>query len=163
VASTRELTPTALADIVEIERVLYRYAIAIDTCELDLLDECFTHDADIQMSIAGAYASPEAYKAKARVALAELDATHHAMSSPLIEVDGDRATAHTYYHAQHARNALAPDSLFMVSGWIDDELARIDGRWLITKRRGQAVWFDGNPAVLGLDVTRGANPDLKRG
>jgi hypothetical protein len=162
VSPAPSLSAAVLADIVEIQHVLYRYAIAIDTRQLDLLDTCFTPDADLQMSVAGAYASPAAYKAKAAEALARLDATHHSVSAPLIEVDGDRATAHSYYHAQHARNALAPRSLFMIAGWIDDELARIDGRWLITKRRGQAVWFDGNPAVLDLDVVPGANPDLRR-
>jgi SnoaL-like protein len=161
VSSISAASTTELADIVEIQRVLYRYAIAIDTRQLDLLDTCFTPDADLEMSIAGKYESPAAYKAKARDALAQLDATHHSMSAPLIEVDGDHATAHTYYHAQHARNALAPNALFMIGGWIDDELARVDGQWLITKRRGQAVWFDGNPAVLGLDVVPGANPDLR--
>ena len=151
-----------LADIVAIQHVLYRYAIAIDTCQLDMLDDCFTADAELQMTVAGKYASPAAYKEKARVALAKLDATHHAVSSPLIEVDGDRATAHSYYHAQHVLNALAPNPFFMIGGWIDDELERRPEGWRITKRRGQAVWYDGNPAVLEMDVIPGANPDLKR-
>jgi len=151
-----------LDDVHEIEQVIYAYAIAIDTRDWDLLDACFAPDAAIQMSVAGRYPSPAAYRDKARATLATLDATHHVFSSPRIVPDGEGARAHTYYQAQHARNDLAPDSLLMIGGWVEDRFARRDGRWVITARHGTAVWFDGNPHVLGLDVGRGANPALGR-
>jgi ketosteroid isomerase-like protein len=147
-----------LQDAHEIEQVIYRYAVAIDTCDWDLLDGCFTPDAAIRMSVAGRYPSPADYREKAKATLATLDATHHVFSNVRVTVDGDHAAAHSYYQAQHARNELAPDPLLMIGGWVEDEFARIGGRWLITSRKGTAVWFDGNPAVLGLDVAAGANP-----
>ncbi|MET7393993.1 nuclear transport factor 2 family protein [Dactylosporangium sp. NPDC005572] len=147
-----------MTDAHEIEQLLYRYAIAIDTRNWELLDSCFTPDASIVMSVAGRYPSPAHYRDRAKVVLAGLDATHHVFSSVTVQVDGDRATAHSYYQAQHCRNALAPRSLFLIGGWVDDELTRVDGRWLISARRGSAVWFDGNPAVLDMDVQPGANP-----
>jgi hypothetical protein len=146
----------ALADVHAIEQLLYRYAIAIDTRQLDLLDEIFTPDAHLDMSVAGTL-TPTQYKAKAEIELAKLNATHHLIASPVVVVDGDRATAHTYYQAQHARNGCPGGPLLMVGGWIDDELVRTGAGWRIRARRGRAVWFDGNPAVLGLDVEVGAN------
>jgi 3-phenylpropionate/cinnamic acid dioxygenase small subunit len=138
-------------DVHEIQQVLYRYATALDTRQLDLLDDCFTPDARLDMSVAGTH-SPTEYKAMAAEALAKLDATHHFIGNAAITVDGDSARVRSYYQAQHARNDLAPDSLLLIGGWIDDELVRVDGRWRITSRVGRTVWFDGNPAVLGLDA-----------
>ena len=145
----------SLADVYEIQQLLYRYATALDTRQLDLLDDCFTPDARLDMSVAGTH-SPAQYKAMAAEALAKLDATHHLIGNPAITVNGDTARAHSYYQAQHARNDLAPASLLLVAGWIDDELVRVDGRWRIVSRVGRAVWFDGNPAVLGLEALPGA-------
>lgn len=139
-----------LQDVHEIEQVIYSYAIAIDTRDWDLLDSCFAPDAVLQMSVAGRYPSPAAYRDKAKVTLAELDATHHVFSAPRIVPDGEGARAHTYYQAQHVRNDLAPGSLLMIGGRVEDRFARRDGRWVITERHGTAVWFDGNPRVLGL-------------
>lgn len=149
-------TPSQLVDVHDIQQLLYRYAIAIDTRDLDVLDDIFTPDARLDMSVAGVL-TPAEYKAKAAVELDKLDATHHLIASPVVAVDGDTATAHTYYQAQHARNDLFPRPLLMVGGWIDDELVRTPGGWRICARTGRAVWFDGNPAVLGLDAEIGAN------
>lgn len=151
-----------LQDAYEIEQVIYRYAIAIDTRDWDLLDGCFTPDAVIQMSVAGRYPSPADYREKAKATLATLDATHHVFSSVTVTVEGDHASAHSYYQAQHARNDLAPHSLLMIGGWVRDEFTRVGGRWLITSRKGTAVWFDGNPSVLSLEVAPGANPSSTR-
>jgi ketosteroid isomerase-like protein len=112
-----------LADVHAIEQVLYRYAIAIDTCDLDVLDEVFTPDARLDMSVAGTL-TPAEYKAKSAMVLAGLDATHHLIASPVVTVDGDTATAHTYYQAQHARNGCPGGPLLLIGGWIDDELVR---------------------------------------
>ena len=151
--------PGDLADVRAIEQVLYRYAIAIDTCDLGALDDVFTPDARLDMSVAGTL-TPAEYKAKSERVLAGLDATHHLLASPVVTVDGDTATAHTYYQAQHARNGCPGGPLLLVGGWIDDELVRTTDGWRVVLRRGRAVWFDGNPAVLELDVVVGANPAL---
>lgn len=151
--------PSELADVHDIQQLLYRYAIAIDTRDLDALDRIFTPDAHLDMSVAGTL-TPAEYKAKAAVELAKLDATHHLIGSPVITVDGDAATARTYYQAQHARNGCPGGPLLMVGGWIDDALVRTSDGWRIQARRGRAVWFGGNPAVLGLDVEVGANTRL---
>jgi hypothetical protein len=147
------------ADVHAIEQVLYRYAVAVDTYDLDAFDEVFTPDAQLDTSVTGTL-TPAEYRARCEQVLPGLDATHHLLASPLVEVDGDRATAHTYYQAQHARNGCPGGSLLMIGGWIDDELVRTPGGWRIARRRGRAVWFDGNPAVLDLDVVAGANPAL---
>jgi hypothetical protein len=151
--------PRYLADVRAIEQVLYRYAIAVDTGDLDAFDEIFTPDAALDMSVAGTL-TPAEYRARCESVLPGLDATHHLLAAPVVAVDADRATAHTYYQAQHARNGCPGGPLLLIGGWIDDELVRTDAGWRVARRRGRAVWFDGNPAVLDLDVVAGANPAL---
>jgi len=150
-----------LDDVHAIEQLLYRYAVAIDTRDIDALDDVFTPDARLDMSVAGTM-TPAEYQAKARRVLAELDATHHLIASPIVEIGdgGDTATSHCYYQAQHVSNDSPGGPLLLIGGWIDDEVVRTAEGWRIARRRGRAVWFDGNPAVLGLDVVPGGRrPD----
>ena len=49
-----------------------------------------------------------------------------------IEVDGDRATARVY--TSEIYRVPGTDTELRVRGQYDDELARIDGKWLFTKR-----------------------------
>jgi hypothetical protein len=148
-----------LADVHAVEQVLYGYAVAIDTYDLDAFDEIFTPDAQLDTSVTGTL-TPAQYRARCEAVLPGLDATHHLLANPLVSVDGDTATARTYYQAQHARNGCPGGPLLLIGGWIDDELVRTQAGWRIARRRGRAVWFDGNPGVLGLDVVAGANPAL---
>ena len=151
-----------LLDEQEIARVVHQYAAALDRRDWALLESCFTPDARLTMSVAGSYPSPAEYCRRAAAVLAKLDATHHVFTSLSIRVYGDRAFVHSYYTAQHARNALQPEALLLIGGWVDDEFVRAADGWRIAARNGTAVWFDGNPAVLGLPIRPGANPKLAR-
>jgi len=150
-------TLAALVDAHEISQILCRYTIAIDTRELSLFDRCFAPDARIEIPGLGVF-DREGYRRVCAENLPAFDATQHLLGSPAIEVDAERASSRCYFIAQHARNALAPHPFLIMGGWYDDRLARVDGRWLITARTGTAVWFDGNPAVLGYPMPAGALP-----
>ncbi len=141
-------------DHVAIVRLLSLYATALDTLQLDLLDEIFTPDARLTM---GKPMDRAAYKAMCATELPKFDATQHYVSNPLIDVadDGRRATCRSYYQAQHARNDLDPPFALM-GGWVDDELERGSEGWRITARTWTSVWFDGNGDVLGAPLRVGA-------
>ena len=98
------------------------------------------------------------YKDLCRSALPSLDATQHHVGLPALRIEGERAYSRAYFIAQHVRNALAPRPLLLIGGWYDDELARSAGAWRIVRRRGTAVWYDGNPDVLGYAFPMGASP-----
>jgi hypothetical protein len=103
---------------------------------------------------------PHSRRAIAQSPLPRLDATQHVVGAPVLRIEGDRAFARSYLVAQHVVNALAPRAAFLIGAWYDDVLARVDGRWRITARTGNPVWWDGNPAVLGMD---GVPPAFPRG
>jgi hypothetical protein len=150
------------ADHVEIVQLLSRYAVALDTLDLDLLDAVFTADAQLVMS-KGRPMDRAAYKAMCAAVLPELDATQHLVTNPLVDVaaDGRTATCRSYYQAQHARNDLDPP-LALMGGWVDDELARTSDGWRITARTWTSVWFDGNAEVLGAPLRTGAQRRRRR-
>jgi hypothetical protein len=95
--------------------------------------------------------------------LPELDATHHMVTNPLVELaaGGRTATCRSYYQAQHARNDLDPP-LALMGGWVDDELARTPDGWRIVARTWTSVWFDGNGEVLGAPLRAGAQRRRRR-
>ena len=146
-----------LLDLHEIQQVLATYSIAIDTRRPELLDRCFEAGAQLDLDGVGAL-DLENYKGICRTVLPTLDATQHHLGVPAIRIEGDRAFSRCYFVAQHLRNALAPRPALLVGGWYDDELARVAAGWRIRLRRGSAVWYDGNPDVLGYAFPIGASP-----
>ena len=58
-----------------------------------------------------------------------------------------------------ASGDLAPNSFLLIGGWYTDDLVRTEDGWRIEKRIGTAVWYDGNPDVLGMgNFPMGAQP-----
>jgi hypothetical protein len=149
-----------LLDIHQIQQLLLKYAIALDSRELDLMDRLFTKDAKIDLAGTGVFSVGD-YKKMAGGVLPGLEATQHFCSPAVIRIEGDKAFTRCYFMAQHARNSLAPQPFIMVAGHYDDELVRADGEWLIAKRTGTATWVDGNPAVLGYPIPPGGLPWLE--
>ncbi len=145
-----------VADDLAIIRLLSVYARALDTLELDGIDEVFTVDARLEMS-KGHPMDRAAYKAMCATELAKLDATQHMVTNPIIDVaaSGTTARCRSYYQAQHARNDCDPP-LALMGGWVDDELELRKEGWRITARRWTSVWFDGNAEVLGGALRQGA-------
>ena len=146
-----------LADIHEIQQVLSTYAIALDSRSPELLLSCFTEDAELALG-GMPKSSPAAYVEICKQTLPDLDATQHAISTPLIRLDGDTASSRCYFNAQHARNSLRPDALFLIAGTYDDDWKRTADGWRITRRLGTPSWCEGNPAVLGFPDEPGGMP-----
>ena len=141
-------------DVLEIQQVILKYPVAIDTLNIDLFDDIFTPDAQIELALVGTL-DQRAYRDVCTSGLPELEASHHHCGQPLVTIDGDTAQARTYFIAQHARNSLRPDGLLLVGGWYDDKLDKKSGRWLINHRKGTAAWWQGNPAVVGAEGPTG--------
>jgi hypothetical protein len=157
-ASVNDDAIRRLLDLEDIKRALGLYVIAIDTRDLTLFDTVFTPDAPIVLGGMPAM-TPASYKEIGAKGLSALDATQHHLGLPVIDLDGDRANARCYFLAQHVRNDLAPNPFLLIGGWYTDELARTEAGWRITKRVGTALWYDGNPDVLGMgDFPMGATP-----
>lgn len=148
-AAPDDATIRRMADVVAIQQLLYKYVIAVDSRQPELLLDCFTEDARIEL--AGApFASPKDFVSNTGGVLAGFDATQHDISAPLVQVEGDVAFSRCYFTAQHVRNDLVPEAFLLVGGTYDDELVRSEKGWRITQRIGTPSWMDGNPEVLNI-------------
>ena len=146
--SELELEIRKLRDMQEIQQVLNMYSVAIDSREPENMIPLFTPDAVIQVGELEVM-SVEKYALDQKPFLHKMEATQHAISTAVIEVNGDTANSRSYFVAQHTRNKLGDNCMLLIGGHYDDEFVRIDGQWYIKKRIGTSAWMDGNTEVLG--------------
>lgn len=146
-----------LLDTQEIQQVLMKYSIAIDSRHLNLFHQVFSPDAMIDLAGTGQF-SVEQYIGLSGQVLEQLEVTQHFLSPAVIDVQGNTARSRCYFMAQHGRNSEAPAPFLMIGGTYDDELARLENGWRITRRVGTATWIDGNVAVLGYPLPPGGLP-----
>ena len=133
--------------VVEIEQLLYLYAYALDTRTYELIEQIFTPDARLSMS-SGTTVTPVEYRAMCERELPKLTATQHVTTNVLVQLHGPQASARAYYHAQHRKDGADGGPLFLMGGWVDDELVLLAEGWRIAARTWNAAWSEGNPAIL---------------
>jgi len=135
----------ALADRLDIEAVLTRYAWALDSKQFDELDQVFTPDAHIDYTSsggeAGAYPEVKAWLAKV---LPHFPAYQHLVTNKQITVDGDRATSRAeFYNPMVMAKRDGTTSIFFVGGEYHDQLVRTPDGWRINNRVEKSIWTDG--------------------
>lgn len=130
-----------VADLEQIRQLIAEYNHAGDAGDAVRVVRTFTGDADLE-TIAGTITGDSAIRSffDERAEVRREDARlgrpgRHHLSTQAISVDGDSAEASTSF-------------LFVRTGAIEqtgtyhDEFVRIDGRWLIRRRRVVMDWLD---------------------
>ena len=140
------LSAQALSDHVEIAQLLQRYAKALDEKDYALLDTIFTPDAVTNYEL-GALGNRTTYP-QMRALFERFNAvfsfTSHLISAPLVELDGDAATAETRLIATHGlERRNGEKSAWFVVGFYRDELVRTKDGWRIRKRKFQGLHASG--------------------
>jgi 3-phenylpropionate/cinnamic acid dioxygenase small subunit len=136
-----------LVDRLEIERLIVKYAWAIDEKDWDALDTVFLPDAYLDYSsnpggAAGPYGEIRSWLEKS---LAPFPVTQHLVTNIDVTLDGDRATARTMvYNPMGAATRDGPLHYFFLGGRYDDELVRTNEGWRIAKRVETLLWFQGS-------------------
>jgi hypothetical protein len=144
-----------LRDRLDIIELHHRYAWALDHREWKQLEECFTADGGVDYGdLGGEFRGAAEIAAFCRQALEGLDASQHLIGNTMIELDGDRATATCYFHAQHVFNGAPGGDTYIVAGTYSDVLARDHGGWRITRRTLSPSWTEGNPDVFTAAAAR---------
>ena len=86
-----------ISDRLQIQDLLTRYALAIDTKDWALLDTCFLPDATIDYTSTGGRKGPYAEIRKwLAEALAPFVVTMHCLGNTTVDLEGDSARARTY-------------------------------------------------------------------
>jgi 3-phenylpropionate/cinnamic acid dioxygenase small subunit len=131
-----QLSLQEISDRIQIQDLLTRYTVAIDTKDWNLLDTCFTPDADVDYTATGGTKGkyPEVRKWLA-MALAPFPITVHYISNTTVKLDGDRAATKTYvWNPMGFKNPDASMHWFTVGAYYVDELVRTGEGWRIKKR-----------------------------
>jgi len=132
-AATNQQT---IADRLDIDDLLTRYATAVDTKDWDLYETCFTPDAFIDYTAAGGVKGrlPEVKKWLAEV-MPLFPMTQHVVVNRVVTIDGDTATARSCFF--NPMGVPDPDrgiKLFFDGGYYNDKLVRTSDGWRIAER-----------------------------
>jgi len=134
-----------ISDRMQIDDLLIRYTVAIDTKDYKLLDTCFTADADVDYTtsggIKGKYPEVRAWLEKA---LAAFTMTQHLITNTTLTLSGDTATARTIvFNPMGTPNKSGSLHIFYVGAYYNDELVRTSDGWRIQQRYEEQAFMDG--------------------
>lgn len=136
--SDRHTDPTLqqLIDHHAIQQLLNRYARALDDKDYDLLDHCFTADAELDFSDAGGgcrnYLEAKRWL---REVLAPLPEMQHCITNVETTIDGDTANARSYTLNINGLPAAGALRHIIVGAIYFDELVRTPQGWRIRRRQ----------------------------
>ena len=141
----------ALVDIVALEQLAYRYANAIDACDVDRFLAVFTRDARMHIYHPDAeepfadllgHEQLQIIPGRMRNMFAQ---TMHIMTNQLVDVDGDRATGTLLCTARHL--TIDRDNSMNVMIRYIDCYERCDGAWKIADRQIRFLWSEQHAAI----------------
>jgi hypothetical protein len=125
-----------ISDRLAIEQLLIRYCHAIDQRDWDAYRAVYTHDAVIDDVSAGPGNSVDDMVAFLPQALEKVVLIQHAISTSLVSIDGDTATAKTICHCPVVLDrGDGKTQMFFQGLWYDDELVRTPDGWKISNGR----------------------------
>ena len=144
------MSADATADRVAIQDLIARYAVIVDSRDFDALDAVFIPEARIDFTaFGGPVGSPAEIKTFLRDSLGIFRRTQHLMGLPVIDVDGDHATARTpCTNPMVLADADGADKVWLIGLWYDDELVRTADGWRFASRRQERCY-----SVVGLQDT----------
>ena len=124
-----------LEDLAEIQQLFIDYGRHLDRGDFAAYAALFAEDAELLLGpVAKATGRAEIEAVMAKVLADQIGSSVHIISSPIIQLDGDNATAEVMWTALHREGQGRP-VLSMVGRHLDD-LVRENGRWLLQRRRG---------------------------
>lgn len=134
-SDAREMRLRGLEDHIEIERLLMQYGAALDSRDFDAYSQLFASSGIWQGGL-GSFQGPEAIKAGMLKAFGAPGAppptgTFHLLTNPIIEVQGDHATAASRWTFWRM---IDGKPVVQLAGRYDDTLIREKGRWKFLKR-----------------------------
>ncbi|BBZ61378.1 nuclear transport factor 2 family protein [Mycolicibacterium monacense] len=139
---------TGAADELEIARLLYRYARAVDSKDWELYRSVFTDDAHIDYSSAGAVVGHRDEVVDWFAAnFGVLPWSMHYITNIEADVDGDSATVRAMFY--NPMQLPGMDEVSACGGYYHHELVRTADGWRSRSLREENVWFTNAPARTG--------------
>jgi 3-phenylpropionate/cinnamic acid dioxygenase small subunit len=149
------MTLQEIADRLEIEELLTRYATALDRKDWDLYASCFTSDAYIDYTSAGGIKGRLAViKPWLAGVMAGFPMSQHLITNRAITIDGDTATCESYFfNPMGLADEAGELVLFFEGGSYSDKLVRTAEGWRIAQRIEQTAYSSRLNPVIALPIT----------
>jgi hypothetical protein len=132
--------------------LIARYAVLVDTQRWDAVERLFTADARIDFTTFGApVMNPAELHRFLAASLPGFRRTQHLMGLPVIDVDGDTASARTPCLNPMVSDGRGTSPVWLIGLWYDDELRRTPEGWRFTARTQDRCYTvaDLHDTVLG--------------
>jgi len=136
-----------VADREDIIELINLYGLAMDTQRWDLFDRIFTEDCDADYGATSHWTNLAQFKSDFGSFHELFDATQHVMTNHLVQVEGDRASSHTYGMWRLIRHGAGDPPVWDGTGYYDDQWVRTGDGWRIAGRVCRVVFWTGNPQV----------------
>jgi 3-phenylpropionate/cinnamic acid dioxygenase small subunit len=129
-----------LADRIEINDLLTRYATAVDTKDWALYRTVFTPDAFIDYESAGGVkGSFDEVVAWMESTMAGFPMTQHLIANVAVQLDGDAATVRAMFYNPMK---VGSGKNFFCGGWYNHQLVRTPDGWRSQRLVEESAWFD---------------------
>lgn len=144
------------ADKLECRELVTLLARGVDRCDADIMRSCFHPDAtDDHGAFKG---TAEEFVQWVMPVLDSMKRTQHIIGQSLVEVDGDRAAAESYFVAHHTIATPDGDILMIAAGRYLDRFERRDSVWKISHRHAIYDWNSSVPSTDDWDRDNPSNP-----
>jgi hypothetical protein len=136
-----------ISDRIEIEDLLVRYCYAVDDRDWDAYRKVFTPDAVLDDTVTGGIKSGvEEHVTYMRRALSKILISQHAISTILLEVEGDAARARVHCSCPMVVDVGGGKKQVFFQGlWYRNHLARTAEGWRISELVEEGYWNHGVP------------------
>ncbi len=141
------LSTQQISDRLEIQDVLTRYCYAVDDRDWNAYRQLFTHDAVIDDTVTGGVKSGvEEHIAYMKRALSKVLISQHAISTILIELNGDEAKVRVHCSCPMVLDTGENNQHVMFQGlWYRDSLVRTERGWKIRSLSEEGYWKHNAP------------------
>jgi len=140
-------------DVIELNQLAYRYAKAVDSCDVELFQAAFhpegrlrSYHPDTEEPFAD-LTGHEQLAAIPDTMRGMFRHTTHMMMNHLVEIDGDEATGEVLCTARHLSvDSEEPTSLNVIIRYVD-RYERRNGAWKIADRKIRFLWSERHAVV----------------
>ena len=135
----------------EIFQLMVKYGHGLDLRDEEMLRSVFADRVELDFSdLTGQPPTilTSALLAETALHLTKDMKTLHQITNPRIDVDGDRATGVFDIVAWHYKPCRDGDSEYVTRGFYDQQFARQDGYWKITRHKTITAYNTGNPNLF---------------
>ena len=143
----------AHSDIIELNQLAFRYAEAVDACDVDAFLDVFHPDGRLRSYHPEAeepFADLVGHEQLASIPpmmRRQFGQTAHQMTNHRVDVDGDAASGSLLCSARHLTPDPDDDSALVVIIRYVDRYERRAGRWRISDRQIRFLWSERHPVV----------------